>query len=220
MEDDYIDYPDNMNDLRKIMLEGEQSIGVNYYMHGEQVAAKFEELLNLAKEGQLVERMNDYKPRWRLPRWLVLNQKWIYQQLAPKQSLYKTYHIWHDCGKPLVKKLDHNNQSHYPDHSAVSAKAWLKAGGDEITAILIENDMVCHHLRSVEETKQLSQNDEHFLALMVTAVCEMHVCQPPISTMNEENVVCNSDLTTTDGFKIKFKRIEYYGKIMMKILSP
>lgn len=211
-------FPSNMHDLKQIMLAGEQSPGTNYYQHGKEVAQAFQELMSIMadkKAEAIILPNTDTRIKWHLPKWLVNHQKLIYDSLKPKMALYKTYQKWHDCGKPFVKQLDEVRQAHYPDHALVSSKAWIAAGGDKEVASLIENDMVCHHLRSVPETRILCETEPNFLALMVTAVCEMHVCQPPNS---DKDAVCPLDLTLLPGFKIKFKRIEYYGKVMMKQL--
>jgi hypothetical protein len=213
-ENDTIIYPTTMEALKQEMLNGEQSEGVNYFMHGEQVSDNFQSLMDLARDGKAERKSSSMLPRRRLPKWFVDHQQWIYKQLEPKFQLYATYHVWHDCGKPLVKRLGENQQVHYPDHAAVSAKAYLAAGGNKDVANLIDQDMVCHHLRSVEETKDLACNNAELLGLMVTALCAMHVCAPSV----REGNVCSKDLTLTPGFKIKFKRIEYYGKIMMRVL--
>lgn len=209
-DDGHFPYPTSMEALKDLMLAGEQSPGINYYMHGEQVADCFEALMLLAKDNRAMLEA----PHWNLPKWFVDHQQWIYQQLQPKFDVYRKYHVWHDCGKPLVKQLDMQQQAHYPDHAAISAKAYLKAGGDAYIANLIDQDMVCHHLRTVEETKLLSHTNADMLILMVTAVCAMHVCTPSVA----EGDTCPVDLTQTTGFKIKLKRIAYNGKIMMRIL--
>lgn len=213
-------YPTDQNELKERMLQGEQSLGVNYYEHGVQLANQFDALMDLMGDNRAKLTINHTEPRkrWSLPPWLVKHQRWIYDQLTANRDLYRTYHIWHDCGKPLVKVLDDDQAAHYPDHAAVSAKAWLSVGGDADIAWFIENDMVPHHLRSVEETKQLAygQDAHKFLVLMVTAVCAMHICSPSV----KEGEACPLDLTQTPGFKIKMKRIAYYGKIMMRILQP
>jgi hypothetical protein len=213
---DDIVYPTTMEELKALMLSGEQSKGVNYFLHGEQVADKFDALMQLLSNNNAQQRMVERSPHWRLPKWLVDNQRWIHDQLEPKFALYRTYHTWHDCGKALVKHLDDEEETHYPFHAEASARAWLAAGGDDAVANLIDQDMVCHHLRTVKETEELAEKNPNFLVLMVTAVCEMHVCQP--STRKDEENVCPVDLTTTPGFLIKFKRLAYNGKIMMRHL--
>jgi hypothetical protein len=221
------EFPSSLDDLKQIMLAGEQSSGTNYYEHGKQVAEAFEQLMNLMKQKKAeiqVSPVDDQHIKWRLPKWLVNNQQWIYDALVPKMEVYRTFQIWHDCGKPFVKQLDEARRAHYPDHALVSSQAYLAAGGSAEIASLIENDMVCHHLRSVPETKLLSQTEPDFLALMVTAVCEMHVCQPAMPFGPNEDATevvddsCPLDLTQLPGFKIKLKRVEYYGKVMMKQL--
>lgn len=211
-------YPASMDELKQYMLSGEQSIGVNYYQHGEQVAQQFIALMNLLKTGEAQTKIDHSSPRrrWVLPKWIVNHQQWIYNKLVSQMDQYYIYHVWHDCGKPLIKQLDAQQAVHYPDHALVSSKAWLAAGGNNYIATLIENDMVPHHLRSVDEAQQLAKNDPHFLGLMVTAVCSLHVCSPS----TKEGDTCPLDLTTTAGFKIKMKRIAFYGKWMMRILHP
>ena len=135
-------------------------------------------------------------------------------------DIYKTYQTWHDCGKPFVKQLDEHRRVHYPDHALISSKAWLAAGGSAEIAKLIQDDMVCHLLRSVPKTKILAKEDPNFFALMVTAVCEMHVCQPNMAESKElSSNICPIDLTTQRGFLIKLQRIQYYGNVMIKTLQ-
>jgi hypothetical protein len=209
------------------MEAGEQSPGVNYLQHGEQVANKFAALMALAEKAAIdKDRFVDATGvKWRLPKWFVRNQTWIHAQLKPHFIKLRTYQTWHDCGKPLVKEMDNEAIAHYPDHALVSANAWRAAGGDdEEVAHLIENDMLCHHLRTVEETVKYAHEESWLLALMVTALAEMHVCEPPRKgtsaneNADEEAFVCPLDLTTQDGFKIKLKRMNDCGKAMMRVL--
>lgn len=212
-----ISYPKTMYALKESMLSGEQSPGVNYFLHGEEVADKFTTLMALAKDGKASCKMIDATgAHWRLPNWFVDNQKWIYSKLEPKFDIYRTYHIWHDCGKSLVKKFDSNSaQAHYPDHAEVSANAWIAAGGDEGVASLIRSDMLCHRLRRANEAKLHATTNPDFLVLMVTTLCALHVYLPTLKDGEERP----SDLTTSEGFKIKFKRMQYIGNMMMQILN-
>lgn len=203
-----------MEELKATMMSGEQSPGVDYYAHGLQVRDKFCELMNLMKEGKAAQHLPSKDPpfRWSLPKWIVQHQKQIFEQLQSKQSLYETYQTWHDCGKPFVKQVDKNNDVHYPDHAAVSAAAWLAAGGDEQIANLIRDDMIPHNLRTVAEARQLALHNSNFLILMVTAVCALHVCIPQTSE------ICDRDITATIGFKIKMQKLAYFERVMMQVL--
>ena len=213
-----LQYSTSMEELKESMLRGEQSAGVNYYQHGQQVADQFTRLLDLLKHHSATKKIPHDNPRkrWVLPQWIVNHQQFIFDALSPHAEIYKVYHVWHDCGKPLVKQWDNTTAAavHYPDHALISSNAWLAAGGDAHVAVLIENDMVPHHIRSVEEVKQLARDDANFLVLMVTAVCALHVCSPSAV----EGEACSLDLTSTSGFKIKMKRLNYYGKVMMRVL--
>lgn len=214
-EQSTIVYPTTMDELKSLMLSGEQSKGVDYYTHGVEVADKFAALMSMAKLGLAEQRMEDAKFKWRLPKWFVKHQQWIYAQLQPRFEQLRVFHIWHDCGKALVKTVDDDDQAHYKDHDNVSRQAFLMAGGDESVARLIGDDLICNLIRSTRVANDLAENHPDILAQLVTTIAKMHVFHP---TVREGGASVAADLTTAEGFKIKLKKIEYYGWIIVRFL--
>jgi len=176
------------------MQAGFQTTGLSFWEHGSMVAARFRDLMN--PNPCMV---------WRLPDWFSENADWIRAQLMPNFELITTYQQWHDCGKPYCRTVDEDGKAHYPDHAAVSAQIWAKLGGDPTIGRLIEQDMLCHQLRPADAEAFASNPDA--LTLLVTALCELHANASMFGGIS------------SDSFKIKYKRLDKCGAIILKNLS-
>jgi hypothetical protein len=142
---------------------------------------------------------------WRLPTWFTEHAAWIRAKLAPDFDRLRTYQQWHDCGKPYARTVDADGKVHYPDHAAISARLWRELGGDPTIGDLIEQDMACHTLRPPEAAAFAA--NPNALALLVTALCELHANASMFGGMQ------------SDSFKIKWKRLDKCGTIILNHLS-
>jgi len=88
-------------------------------------------------------------------------------------SVYiKSYHVYHDCGKPYCRTVDDQGRHHFPDHAKVSYNKWLEVGGSQETAWYILNDMVFHTLKGEAIASILK--DVRASTLLITAWAELH----------------------------------------------
>lgn len=176
------------------MQAGTQTKGISFWEHGSLVAARFRDLMNPTPN--MV---------WRLPDWFTENADWIREQLAPDFDTIITYQQWHDCGKPYCRTTDDDGKIHYPNHAQVSADIWRKLGGDPLIGDLIERDMDCHLLRPADACDFAAK--PHALILLVTALCELHANASMFGGIS------------SDSFKIKFKRLDRCGTLILNQLS-
>lgn len=176
------------------MRKGFQTRGISYWEHGWLVACRFRDLMN-----------PEPAMTWRLPKWFTENATWIRATLAPDFDTIIEYQKWHDCGKPYCRTVDDDGRIHYPDHAKISADIWRELGGDPFIADLIEHDMDCHLLRPAEAEAFAKQPNA--LILLVTALCELHA-----------NATMFGGLSS-DSFKIKYKRLERCGQIILNQLT-
>lgn len=175
------------------MEDGEQMPGLSFAQHGLMVYKRFKDLIGSRTEV------------WRLPDWFIEHEEFILKELAPHLELISQYQIWHDCGKPFCRTVDAEGKVHYPDHANISANIWLSLGGDQKTAELIRDDMRCHLLRPAD-AKQFSKHP-NALILLITALCELHANATMFGGIQ------------SDGFKIKFKRLDKCGNIILSELT-
>lgn len=116
------------------------------------------------------------------------------------------YHQWHDLGKPYCQIIDDEGRTHYPNHAEVSADIWRSLGGDLKIGQLIADDMLCHQLRPAEALAFAS--NPNALTLLVTALCELHANAAMFGGIE------------SDSFKIKYKRLDKCGAIILNQLFP
>src|SRR5574343_249505 len=175
------------------MQQGRQTVGVSYWQHGLMVADRFEDLLG------------NRACQWRLPSWFIENEAFIRSELDPYLGTITTYQIWHDCGKPYCRTVDVDGKVHYPNHAEVSADIWLKLGGHSDIAELIRDDMRCHLLRPAD-AKEFSKHPNAII-LLITALCELHANATMFGGIE------------SDSFKIKYKRLDKCGAIILNELT-
>ena len=176
------------------MKAGHQTAGISYWEHGSLVAARFRDLMS-----------QEPCMTWRLPAWFTENAAWIREQLLPDFDLITTYQQWHDCGKPATRTIDADGKIHYPNHAVVSASIWRNLGGDPKIGDLIEQDMACHLLRPAEA--EAFASNPNALILLTTALCELHANATMFGGFQ------------SDSFKIKYKRLDKCGAIILKQLK-
>lgn len=176
------------------MRAGQQAPGLSFWEHGRLVAERFHDLLR-----------DTPRLEWRWPRWWLQHGAFLRERLRPDLELLTRYQQWHDCGKPFCRVVDEEGRARYPDHANVSAAVWRQLGGDALVAELIERDMECHLLRpdgAIDFARR-----PHALALLATALCELH------ANASLFGGVCS------DGFKIKFKRLDRCGSLVLDDFS-
>lgn len=115
------------------------------------------------------------------------------------------YQLWHDCGKPATRQVDADGRVHYPDHAEASSRIWLQLGGEPEIAELIRRDMECHLLRPAGAAA--FAKTPFALELLITSLCELHANATMFGGMDSES------------FKIKFKRLDRCGSIILKELG-
>ena len=108
------------------------------------------------------------------------------------------YILWHDCGKPLCRVVGSDGRQRFPDHAAVSERAWRAVGGSDQAARLMGMDMDVHLLKA-DGVKVFSSRAEAATLLLV-GLCEIH---------------SNAGLfggIESDSFKIKWKHLDKRGR--------
>jgi hypothetical protein len=174
------------------MQAGHQTSSLSFWEHGSMVAARFRDLMN-----------QDPHMTWRLPAWFTEHADSIRKKLLPDFELIMKYQQWHDLGKPHCRTLDDAGKVHYPDHATVSATIWHQLGGDPKIGKLIGQDMLCHQLRPAEAAAFAA--NPNALTLLITALCELHANASMFGGIQ------------SDSFKIKFKRLDRCGAIILKL---
>lgn len=176
------------------MQAGHQTAGISYWEHGELVAARFRDLMN-----------PNPNMTWKLPTWFTEHADFIRMKLKPDFELISTYQLWHDLGKPYCRIVDEDGRTHYPDHASISASIWRELGGDPKIGTLIEQDMLCHQLRPADA--EAFASNPNALILLTTALCELHANASMFGGFQ------------SDSFKIKWKRLDKCGAIVLKSIK-
>lgn len=171
-----------------------QTPGQNVLQHGHAVHAAFRPLHAFLNGRALPEG-------FRAPAWLRPDDP-AWSSRCPDLESLVPYHLYHDCGKPHCRTVDEQGRQHFPDHAAVSERTWLAHGGDPTTARFIRMDMDAH-LLGADGTTAFADRPEAPV-LLLTALAELHA-----------NAAMFGGLTS-DGFKIKFKRLEQRGKAILQ----
>lgn len=149
----------------------------------------------------IIGNFEDYK----LPEWFKQHHHFLINNLHPLKTI-KTYTSYHDIGKGLCKTTDSDGKAHYPNHAAVSKKAFLKACPNRtVEAELIGLDMLLHTAKW-EEIEALDLPINTLATLLIVAFAEIH-----------SNAFATDGLDTI-SFKIKYKKLDRIGKkIIAKI---
>lgn len=84
----------------------------------------------------------------------------------------RSYHVFHDCGKPYCRTVDEQGRQHFPNHARISYDTWLEHGGSEEIGWYILNDMAFHTLKGEDIDPILK--DPRAPTLLLTAWAELH----------------------------------------------
>ena len=139
--------------------------------------------------------------RWRIPSWLKDDTRtFLASRLLPLDVL-RTYHIYHDCGKPLCRVVDGEGKQHFLGHAQVSYERWLNAGGDAQVADLILHDMDIHQLKA--DGIAAFASSPNAVSLLCTGLAEVHSNAQMFGGIE------------SDSFKMKFKHLDRRGKALI-----
>ena len=167
-----------IEELEASMRDCEQMKGLSVLAHGEMVHSHYQKLLETIGEDEFLNA--------------------IYQ--VSKNSIadlttMRRYHVYHDCGKPLVKDAE----GRFPEHEKASAAQWsFLYPEDSVVIDLMSKDMLFHTLRGEEVVALWS--DPLAPSLYFTAWAELYA---------------NAEMfggRDSDSFKIKRKRLMQAGK--------
>lgn len=176
------------------MKSCEQAHGLSIYQHGLDVANRYRDLYSV-----LQKNTGHYK--WAIPDSTFSQLRDIMEHsLSPKNA--RTYHIFHDCGKPSCIEIDSEGRRRFPNHEKHSTELYHHIFPDDLqTMSLISKDMMCHTLKGDDSTTFSKDSDAP--TLIITAWSELHA--------NAEALFGGFD---TDSFKIKRKALQ---KVTSKI---
>lgn len=178
------------------MQDCEQTSGLTVLAHGEMVRDHYADLIGHLRDGRPLAF------EWRLPEWV---RDPLVLRFLPDDAVMAEYHLFHDVGKPACRTVDENGRQHFPDHAAVSARAWREAGGCEEVAHLIASDMDVHLLKG-EGVEAFAMRPEA-VALLLTGLAEVTA-----------NASMFGGIEST-SFKIKYKNIEKRGRAIVKAIA-
>ncbi len=167
--------------------------------HGISVHEKYKDLIKDLDEGT---------NRYEVPD--LLKSNWIYlKSLLYSNDIMKTYHVYHDCGKPYCRTVDDVGKQHFPDHEKISAEIFDKLWSQHFPhkALIhkfIASDMIFHSgsMEDIEAFKT-KENARFRMSLWFTSLAELYA--------NKEMFDSNNQLS----FKIKYKKL---SKCLNKIL--
>lgn len=190
----------NLDQLIDQMKSCEQAHGLSIYQHGLDVANRYRDLssfLQLAVKGNY---------EWSIPEASIIQLHLIAKHaLDPKEA--RTYHVFHDCGKPSCIEIDENGRRHFPDHAKKSTEIYCQLFPEDTRiAKLISKDMLCHTLKG-DEAEEFAK-DLLAPTLILTAWSELHA--------NAEALFGGFN---TDSFKIKRKALTKITAKIYKALS-
>lgn len=168
------------------------------YQHGISVRDHLFELIDFLEIGKITEQ-------WKLPEWLTTYRSQIKNSLLSKEIISE-YAIFHDCGKPYCLTIDELGKRHFPDHARVSARTWIRIGGDIQIAKLIEMDMVIHTIKAAELDEFIKHPEA--ITLLLAGLAEVHSNAKMFGGLESES------------FKIKWNQINKRGKaICLKLFG-
>lgn len=177
-------------DLHRAMAACEQAPGLNMIQHGQMVHDRYRWLLDQIQAGQA-------------PHPILEAAAQVHLTWAPAEAVER-YHLYHDCGKPLVMTTGPDGQRRFPGHADASAQQYaLLFPDDRLTRHLIHRDMDFHTLRG-DDLIALC-HDPSAPTLYLTAWAEVYA---------------NASLfggAHSDSFKIKAKRLVQAGKKLLTL---
>jgi len=166
------------------------------HQHGISVKNHLFQLINFLKTQSI---SND----WRLPDWIYKYRLSLLSSLY-SEDIIAEYAEYHDCGKPYCLSFDQNGKKHFPNHAEHSYHTWLSVGGNPQAAQLMKMDMLIHTINS-SQIEDFAKQPEA-ITLLLAGLAEIH-----------SNCQMFGGIQST-SFKIKYKKIEKYGKKICQIL--
>lgn len=174
----------------------EQMKGLSVLGHGIMVCQYFDDLYNHLSNGEPLQY------EWKLPEWLVENKEMIIDSLMDL-DIVRCYLVYHDCGKPYCRTVDHEGKQHFPNHAKVSKEKWLEIDRDTDVANLIGMDMDIHLLKDVGCPEFAKRKEA--ITLLIAGLSEIHA-----------NASMFGGIDST-SFKMKWKQISKRGKKIMAL---
>lgn len=110
-------------------------------------------------------------------------------------KIIKQYTIFHDCGKPDCLQIV-DGKRHFPNHAEISYEIFKEINPE--AAKLIRDDMVMHLKGELPDWDKC-----HALTLLVVSLAEIHANAEMFGGID------------SDSFKIKWKRINQRGKLLI-----
>ena len=186
------------------MMDCDQTKGQNVLQHGRSVREHYFAIVEHL-EGKT--DLNIFE-NWKIPEWVDQYRERILETL-PSRYVMDRYLTLHDCGKPVVREVDEEGKTHFPNHAAQSTITYRETFADEAdesVAYLIEHDMDAHMLKAAG----VPEFAKHPLAVaqILAALAEV-----------TSNAGMFGGIGST-SFKIKYKQIDQRGKALMKVLFP
>jgi hypothetical protein len=181
----------NMARLVEAMRSCEQTQGLSVLQHGLIVRDRYSEVLSHIRDG------HPLRSDWRLPAWI--HEPGVLKNLPPKNVMAR-YHVFHDCGKPAVLTVE-GGIRRFPGHAAASEQAYREAGGDDLVARLIGQDMDIHLLKDAGVAEFAAR--PYASALLLTGLAEIHANAGMFGGLDN------------DSFKIKWKVIDRRGMAIL-----
>lgn len=186
----------SLHNLRKIMRNCPQTETQNVLQHGISVANHFKQLKKI-----ITQQSTDIT-LWKLPEWIYDPYLW---DNCVDQSTMIQYMIYHDCGKPFCRIVDHDGKHHFPNHAQISKQTWLQFSNNALIAELIEKDMDMHIMTNEKMCTFI--HDKLAPSLIISALCELH-----------SNCHMFGGIEST-SFKIKWKRLNKFGKMYLMLIN-
>lgn len=166
--------------------------------HGQSVHEKYLDI---------IEDLEENKNKYELPPLLRANWTTLNKLLFPTLGIMKTYHVYHDCGKPYCKVVGEDGKQRFPNHADISYQVFndlFNCDNKETIAKLIQTDMVFHSFSMEDIDTFIKAQPKNFLfSLWLTSMAEIYA--------NKEMFDSDNQLS----FKIKYKKL---NRILNKIL--
>lgn len=177
------------------MRHCEQMPGLSVLDHGIMVADYYTDLISHLRKGTPLQF------EWRLPEWI--RDPRLLAGL-PSDEVMRTYHTYHDCGKPFCLTIDEEGKRRFPDHAKVSREVWLSTGECPDVGDLIGLDMEIHLLKDEGVAEFVKRPQAR--ALLLTGLSEVHA-----------NATMFGGVEST-SFKQKWKHLDRRGKAVLRQL--
>lgn len=166
------------------------------YQHGVSVKEHTFALIQMLQSGEI-------QNGWILPNWFSQYRQQILARLLPL-DIIEEYTIYHDCGKPYCLTYDDQGKKHFPNHAEISYQTWLTVGGNELSAKLMQMDMLIHTIKA-NDLDEFIQHPEA-ITLLISGLAEIH---------SNAKMFGGTDSTS---FKIKWNQINKRGKAICQKL--